>query len=70
MTRKIYAVQDRLPDRYLLDLLARIVTVTLRTMRLVDDPPDFDIRPAGWCAATRHASSRPSVPLSRPTGGR
>jgi predicted helicase len=30
--------------RYILDLLARIVTVSLETMKVVDNLPDLDIR--------------------------
>jgi predicted helicase len=33
--------------RYILDLLARIVTVSLETIRIVDGLPALDIRPAG-----------------------
>jgi predicted helicase len=33
--------------RYILDLLARIVTVSLETMRIVDALPALDIRSAG-----------------------
>jgi hypothetical protein len=52
--------------RYILDLLARIVTVSLETMRIVDALPVLD---AVRCGATRFVWSTLSVLPSKPTAG-